>query len=395
MKRRHYVLAAIAAILTVAVLTLIIPVFSGRESSSAFASECIATPTDLEMPPAWTGVISPGDSQVHVLDVDQFGLLTLSPTVSGIYTFSVPSGATSGEGLVNITLYDDAGNTKILYDSIENALDGNSFFGDSANFFNDAQPMVILEHGETIRIAVRINWSMTYNEPANNQNFTISLSCMPTEGTCGENLAWNVNMDTQTLNISGTGYMENYASLGDAPWNIFKDEDVIKHVVIEGATSIGDRAFAQIGVTDVVIPNSVQSIGRSVFNSTGLKQITILSNVTYIDEHAFDGAYGLNVNCEAYSAAYNLAIDKKNAPEKITVTLIPFANTLIIPEDTVSIESKAFANLGEHVNIQIPAGTTNIASDAFDDSTVLLLVTPGSYAQAWAHVHSIPCLPIE
>ena len=373
MKRTRMVLATLGLLLAVAVCSL--------------AAAEITTPTDLDMVPAWTGTIQDGDSQVHVLNREEFGLLTLTPPVNGIYAFSAPNGATPGGGYVSITLYDTAGDPVYLYDSLNDALSGNTMFGyENPNLYH-LEPMVILESGETIRIAVRINWSMTYNEPADNQDFTLCLSCTPLEGTCGANLSWSLDLNTQTLTVSGSGPMDNYASLGQAPWS--DSNGMIHHVVIEGATSIGDRAFAMTDAEDIVIPETMQSIGRSVFNMTGIQQVTLRSHVTEVDANAFDGASGINVHCEAGSAA--LAVAKAKG---IDYTLIPFPETLTLPADTVTIENLAFANLGERVNIAIPAGTRNIATDAFANSTVLLMVVPGSPAETWAQTNSFPYIPM-
>ena len=64
---------------------------------------------------------------------------------------------------------------------------------------------------------------------------------IPTSGTCGENLTWNLDLETGTLTISGTGEMEDmedYDSQDSVPWYNFHNN--LKKVDIgEGITSIG------------------------------------------------------------------------------------------------------------------------------------------------------------
>ena len=59
-------------------------------------------------------------------------------------------------------------------------------------------------------------------------------------------------------------------------------------------TSIGESAFVYCHLTSVTIPNSVTSMGDLTFgHCTGLTSVTIGNSVTSIGEHAFDGCTGL------------------------------------------------------------------------------------------------------
>ena len=65
-----------------------------------------------------------------------------------------------------------------------------------------------------------------------------------------------------------------------------------------------------------------------------------------------------------------------------------YGHTLIIPENTVYIDSQAFANLGEPVNILIRQNDISIADDAFSGSDVIL-IGPASL-KGWADQKGIP-----
>ena len=106
-------------------------------------------------------------------------------------------------------------------------------------------------------------------------------------GTCGadgDNLTWTVDEDF-VLTVSGTGAMADYdGEDGECPpWGSKYHED-IKTVIIEnGVTTIGKYAFMEFSsLTNVVIPNSVISIGDSAFNACGLTAVTIPTGVTSI-----------------------------------------------------------------------------------------------------------------
>ncbi|MGN0670482.1 MAG: leucine-rich repeat domain-containing protein [Oscillospiraceae bacterium] len=56
----------------------------------------------------------------------------------------------------------------------------------------------------------------------------------------------------------------------------------------KNVTSIGEDAFVGcVGVTSVIIPNGVTTIGKSAFNNLELTSVTIPDSVTKIGENAF------------------------------------------------------------------------------------------------------------
>ena len=91
------------------------------------------------------------------------------------------------------------------------------------------------------------------------------LSFMPviaqaaTSGECGDNLTWTLD-DEGTLTISGTGDMTDW-SYSSVPW--YSSRSSIKNVIIgNSVTSIGSSAFDSCSsLKSVVIPDSVTSIG--------------------------------------------------------------------------------------------------------------------------------------
>lgn len=88
--------------------------------------------------------------------------------------------------------------------------------------------------------------------------------------------------------------------------HLFLDGEEIKDLVIPNSvTSIGDCAFLGCsGLTSVTIPNSVTSIGHKAFGvCSGLTSVIIPNSVTSIGNQTFYGCSGLNdVYCFASSA---------------------------------------------------------------------------------------------
>ena len=129
----------------------------------------------------------------------------------------------------------------------------------------------------------------------------VTFKAINPTGECGEDAAWELDLDTGKLTISGTGTMYDYYGNGDQPWDNYKDK--ITSVEIEnGITSIGNSAFYSCAaLTSITIPDSVESIGSYAFlNCTSLASITIPKNVTSIGEEAFLNCTNIKeVSCDA------------------------------------------------------------------------------------------------
>ena len=72
------------------------------------------------------------------------------------------------------------------------------------------------------------------------------------------------------------------------PWNEVR-KGVTEVIIEEGITTIPDKAFYEFSlITRIVIPTTVNEIGKSVFSGCrSLKTIIIKSNITSIGEYAF------------------------------------------------------------------------------------------------------------
>ena len=109
----------------------------------------------------------------------------------------------------------------------------------------------------------------------------------PTSGSCGENVTWSYDADTQTLTISGSGATYDYGSkVAKAP--PYADSSVypIKHFVVdEGITKIGKyvlysyvkkgtSAAANTTVLDIVLPKSLTEVSTyAIYKNAALKSI--------------------------------------------------------------------------------------------------------------------------
>ena len=120
-------------------------------------------------------------------------------------------------------------------------------------------------------------------------------------------------------------------------------------------TNIGDWAFTKCsGLTSVIIPNSVTSIGKGVFSScTSLGFITVeLNNLIYDSRD----------NCNAII-------------ETATNTLVSGCKKTIIPNNVRSIGINAFSGHSGLTSITIPNSVTSIGKSAFSGCSSLISVT--------------------
>ena len=107
-----------------------------------------------------------------------------------------------------------------------------------------------------------------------------------TSGTCGENLTWNL-YENGLLDITGSGSMTEFDSASAQPWAAARDQ-IAKVQIAENVTSIGAYAFADcVNMTEISVPNTVDTIGEYAFSGSGLREIEIPESVTELADYLF------------------------------------------------------------------------------------------------------------
>ena len=116
-------------------------------------------------------------------------------------------------------------------------------------------------------------------------------------------------------------------------------------------------------VKDLVIPNSVTSLGRSVFyGCSGLTSLTIPSSVTSIEMYAFAECSGLT------------SVSIPNSLTSLGTGIFYGCSSLAsvtIPNSVTSIGAYAFRECSSLTSVTIPNSVTQIAQDAFHDCSNL------------------------
>ena len=130
-------------------------------------------------------------------------------------------------------------------------------------------------------------------------------------------------------------------------------------------------------ITNLEIPNSVESIGERAFEyCTGLTSITIPNSVTSIGGSAFYGCSGLtSIKVESGNEKYDSRSNCNAIIETSSNILIAGCNNTIIPNSVTSIGSGAFSSCSGLTSVTIPNSVTSIGDDAFTGCTGLTSVT--------------------
>ena len=129
--------------------------------------------------------------------------------------------------------------------------------------------------------------------------------------------------------------------------HIYSDEDteITNLIIPNSVTSIGDYAFRDCySLTSVTIGNSVTSIGDRAFQScSGLTSVTIGSGVTSIGDYAFSGCSGLT--------------------------------SVTIPNSVTSIGLAAFSSCSGLTSVTIPNSVTSIGDYAFEGADIPTVIS--------------------
>ncbi len=112
---------------------------------------------------------------------------------------------------------------------------------------------------------IRAFYGTGENDYVDSDYFSVSITPLPSSGSCGDSLTWSYAGGT--LTISGTGAMEDYAA-GKVPWKNYRYQ--IQTVVVEeGVTAIGQHAFHEhLGLKTVYLPSTIEEIRDYALDSS-------------------------------------------------------------------------------------------------------------------------------
>lgn len=118
------------------------------------------------------------------------------------------------------------------------------------------------------------------------------LSGNKVSGKCGNNVNWEMDLDTGEMVLSGRGPMYDYdhtEGITTTPWEDYRDQ--IKTLSVgDSITNLGGWSFSYCpNLTYVHLGNSVKQLSTGVFENSGVKNINLDEGIELINDNAFFG----------------------------------------------------------------------------------------------------------
>ena len=106
------------------------------------------------------------------------------------------------------------------------------------------------------------------------RKYDIICGAVPrTKGSCGEECEYEYNHNERILKITGKK-MDDYKSPLEVPW--YLQIENIENITLNGIEHIGENSFnGAKSLTEIIIPSSVNSIGRNAFTNSNIKNLNI------------------------------------------------------------------------------------------------------------------------
>ena len=150
-------------------------------------------------------------------------------------------------------------------------------------------------------------------------------------------------------------------------------------------TSIGEKAFSYCpGLTSIEIPSSITSIGTDAFNICGLTKVIIRNIAAWCEISFYDSFSNPLISANHLYDDNNTEIKDLVIPNSVTsIGNYAFSSctgltSVTIPNSVTSIGDESFRNCTGLTSVTIPNSVTSIRTNAFYGCTGLTSVTIGS-----------------
>lgn len=232
-------------------------------------------------------------------------------------------------------------------------------------------------------------------------NLNIKSVALPaTVTTVGERAFYNSNKLVTVTNFDKAVYLgteifynckklENVAvnaTITHLPDALFRSCKKLSSITISPAVKvIGEKTFAGVGITELTLPEGLDSIMASAFDGVGITELALPSTVTYVGDNAFTSCKSLTdlslndglkeIGEGAFSWCTSLT--KAVIPESVEhygesiFSVDEALEEVILPENIPFIPNGMFDRCSALSTINIPDGVTEIGEMAFQNCEAL------------------------
>ena len=207
-----------------------------------------------------------------------------------------------------------------------------------------------------------------------------------------------IGVAIEGLGITSVVIPNTVTSIGESA---FSRNQLTEVVIPSSVSSIGNSAFSRNQLTEVVIPSSVSSIGNSAFSRNQLTSLTLLDGITSIGDSAF---YGNKLTKLTIPGSVTSIGDRAFEHNQLTEVVIPGSvenigesafggnqlTSLTLSNGVKIIGDRAFEN-NQLTEVMIPKSMENIGRRAFykdssSNSDLIKIVNKTGKSFAWERI---------
>lgn len=169
----------------------------------------------------------------------------------------------------------------------------------------------------------------------------------------GNDLVVKIPKQIDGVDVKTIGGFEDYFGIKKIKVGAFQDKGIMKLTIPEGVETIDDSAFKNNIIKEVVLPQSLNKIGKEAFSDNKLETITIPKNVSRIEDGTFRNNNLSSVKMEGKVKYIGSECFMNNKLQNID-----------LPEGLQSIKDGSFSG-NFLTEIKIPESVTEIETGAF------------------------------
>ena len=192
-------------------------------------------------------------------------------------------------------------------------------------------------------------------------------------GICGDNAAWEVDLDSHTLTIKGTGEMDFDSYYFYAPWSAWEEE--IFTIIIEEGITYAWGFHTCRWAEEIRVPTTVTKLDYADFSEmASLEHIAVVEgNTVYSD---IDGVLFTadQKTLLRFPCGYNGIYTVPATVTKIEESAFSNCSTLLevtLPEGLLNIEAYTFSGCSSLISVKLPKSLLKIRRYAFEECTSL------------------------